>query len=299
MVAKLARGILPALCTPFDDSGMNLAPERISSLVRALLDSGVNGFFACGGTGEGGAMTVAERKQMAELTLKEVAGSVPVIVQVGATATENAVELAKHAAAAGAPAVGSVAPIDNPNNLAAAAKHYCAIGAAVDIPFYVYWLARKAQNDVSADEFLEAMRSVPNFSGIKFTDTNLYFFQRLIDLTNGEINAISGPDDLCLCAMVMGSDAAIGSTYNVMPKIFVNMRQAFETGDIRQAMDLQLHANRVITVLIEHGVMASVKAVLGWRGTPVGPPRAPHKLLDEQGAHSLRAALDNLDFEVS
>ena len=299
MVAKLARGILPALCTPFDDSGGSLAPERISLLIRGLLDRGVNGFFACGGTGEGGAMTVAERKQMAELTLKEVAGAVPVIVQVGATATENAVELAKHAAATGAPAVGSVAPIDNPNNLAAAAKHYSAIGAAVDIPFYVYWLAREAQNDVSADEFLEAMRSVPNFSGIKFTDTNLYFFQRLIDLTNGEINAISGPDEICLAAMVMGSDAAIGSTYNVMPKIFVNMRQAFEIGDMRQAMDLQLHANRVITVLIAHGVMASIKAVLGWRGTPVGPPRAPHKPLDGQGADSLRAALEDLDFEVS
>lgn len=299
MVAKLARGILPALCTPFDDSGENLAPDRVSPMIRALLDRGVNGFFACGGTGEGGAMTVPERKQMAELTLKEVAGAVPVIVQVGATETDNAVELAKHAAATGAPAVGSVAPIDNPNDLVAAAKHYGAIGAAVDIPFYVYWLAREAQKDVNADEFLEAMSSVPNFSGIKFTDTNLYLFQQLIDLTNGEINAISGPDDLCLSAMVMGSDAAIGTTFNVMPKIFVTMRQAFETGDIRRAMDLQLRANRVIPVLIKHGVMASTKAVLGWRGTPVGPPRAPNKPLDADGAESLRVALENLDFEVS
>ena len=99
--------------------------------------------------------------------------------------------------------------------------------------------------------------------------------------------------------MVMGSDAAIGTTFNVMPRIFVNMRQAFESGDIRKAMELQLRANRVIAILIENGPMASTKAVLGWRGTPVGPPRPPHRALDEDGVRGLRLALEGLNFEVS
>ena len=299
MVAKIARGIIPALCTPFDDSGESLAAERIPPVIRALLDAGVNGFFACGGTGEGGSMTINERKEMAALTLVEVAGAVPVIVQVGATTTDNAVELARHAVAIGAPAVGSVAPVDKPNDLQAAVAHYRAIGAAADVPFYLYWLAREAQEDVTPEEFLDAMQAVPNFAGIKFTDTNLFFFQRLIDLSAEEINAISGPDELCLPAMVMGSDAAIGSTFNVMPRIFVDMRRAFEAGDIRRAMDLQLRANRVIAVLIAHGIMWSMKTILGWRGTPVGPPRAPHAKLDESGVQSLRSALESLDFEIS
>ena len=74
MTEKLARGILPALCTPFDDSGQKVATERVAPLVGALIDAGSQGFFVCGGTGEGGAMTVPERKVMAETTAAANAG---------------------------------------------------------------------------------------------------------------------------------------------------------------------------------------------------------------------------------
>ncbi len=294
---KLACGILPALCTPFDDSGQHLALDRVPPLLRALLDAGSTGFFVCGSTGEGGDMSVAERKQMAEVVVREVAGDVPIILQVGATSLENAVELAKHGAEIGADAVASVAPIDTPNDLPAAIEHYSAIGAATDLPFYVYWLARTADSSVTVPQFLEAMNSVPNFTGIKFTDNDLYLFQQLVDLSEGRINAISGPDQMCLAAMVMGSDGAIGSTYNIMPRLFVQMHKSFEAGDIRQAMLAQTKANRVIAPIFEAGAMAAIKAMLGWRGTPVGPPRN-FPPLSPAGESQLRRSLDALDFEV-
>ena len=100
MADKLARGIWPALVTPFTDDGSALAPARVEPLIRHLINAGSNGFFVCGGTGEGIAMSVPERKAMAEATIAAVAGAVPLIFQVGATSTANAVELAQHAAAA-------------------------------------------------------------------------------------------------------------------------------------------------------------------------------------------------------
>ena len=90
-----------------------------------------------------------------------------------------------------------------------------------------------AAKDVTAEQFLDAMQAVPNFSGVKFTDSNFYFFQRLVQLGGDRLNLISGPDEICLGGMVAGSDAAIGSTYNIMPKLFVEMRQHFEASDIR------------------------------------------------------------------
>jgi dihydrodipicolinate synthase/N-acetylneuraminate lyase len=298
MAEKLARGIWPALCTPFDDSGQQLAEDRIAPLVGALLDAGSNGFFVCGGTGEGAAMSPDERRRMATATIQRVAGAVPIIMQVGATSTENAIALARHAAKAGANAVGSVAPVDQPNDLEAAVRHYAAIGAATDLPFYVYWLARTADTSVNAAQYLEAMQQVPNFAGVKFTDTNFYLFQQLIDLGGPTLNAISGPDEMCLAAMVMGSDAAIGTTYNIMPKIYLGMRHAFEHGDIKTAMLAQQRANRVIACLIDVGVLAAVKAILTWRGLPVGPTRPPNIALDEAGQNRLRQLLDALDFEI-
>ena len=124
-------------------------------------------------------MRVGERKAMTDTTIAAVSAAVPLIFQVGATGTENAVELARYAVAAGADAIASVAPVDHPNNLQAAVQHYAAIGAATDRPFYVYWIAQTADATITAEQYLEAMEAVPNFSGLKFTDSNFYFFQRL------------------------------------------------------------------------------------------------------------------------
>lgn len=299
MSAKLADGILPALCTPFTENGEGLAAEHVCPLISILLDAGVSGFFVCGGTGEGGAMSEGERRLMVEATVSVVAGAVPIILQVGASTTEMAVHLAQHAAKLGVNAIASVAPIDRPNDLTAAVEHYAAIGAATHLPFYVYWLAHTADRAVTAEQYLEAMGAVPNFAGIKFTDTNFYLFQRLVALAGDRLNLISGPDEMCLSGMVSGADAAIGSTYNVMPKLFIKMRLAFEGGDIRSAMEYQSQANRVISVFMRLGVMGSIKALLTERGLPVGPPRPPHHKLDETTVGELCAALGNLEFEVS
>ena len=298
MTDKIARGIWPALATPFTDDGSALAPERVAPLVSHLLDQGANGFFVTGGTGEGAAMRVEERKAMTDTTIAAVSAAVPLIFQVGATGTENAVELARYAAAAGADAIASVAPVDHPNNLQAAVQHYAAIGAATDRPFYVYWIAQTADATITAEQYLEAMEAVPNFSGLKFTDSNFYFFQRLVDLACDRLNIISGPDEICLGGMVAGADAAIGSTYNIMPKIFLRMRRHFEAGEIRPAMELQAQANRVISTMMRFGVLGALKAELSMRGLPVGPPRAPNHPLSAEAQASLRHAFDAFDFAV-
>ena len=297
-MAKLAHGIWPALCTAFDDSGDCVDPSRQRALVRALIDTGIQGFFVCGGTGEGKAMSVAERKDVAEVVAAEVSGAVRIIVQVGATSTDNAVELAQHAAQiSGIDGVASVAPVDAPNDLQAAAEHYAAIGAATDLPFFVYWLAREADGSATADRFLEAMQAVPNFAGVKFTDYNLYLFGQLVDRSAGELNLISGPDEMALPAMVMGADAAIGTTFNIMPRLYLQMRRAFDEGDLATARACQVRANRVIRLLIETGPLPGVKQLLADRGTPIGPPRV-FPALDEEGRAMLRSGLGQLDFEV-
>ena len=298
MKEKLVRGIWPALCTAFDDGGERVDADRQRALVRALIDTGIQGFFVCGGTGEGRAMSLPERMEVAEVVADEVAGEVRIILHAGGTSTQNAVELARHAARLkGIDAVASAAPVDAPGDLGAAVAHYAAVGAATDLPFYVYWLMREADTEATADSFLEAMQEVPNFAGVKFTDHNLYLFGQLIDRSGGGINAVSGPDEMALPAMVMGADAAIGTTYNIMPEIFLKMRGAFDAGDLAAAQACQQQANRVIRLLLEVGALPAVKQVLGDRGTPAGPTRIVPPL-DGSARTALRAGLEQLDIDI-
>src|SRR6266540_3479366 len=89
-------GVFPVLCTPFDDEGgVDLEAQR--AVVRFALGCGVHGLVCFGLGSEVNKLTPAERRRLAEAILDEAAGTVPVLVGVGAEATYTAVELARHA----------------------------------------------------------------------------------------------------------------------------------------------------------------------------------------------------------
>lgn len=102
-------GTLPALLTAFDAEGnVNLTAMR--DLIEWHLTQEVPGFYILGSTGEGLLLTEAERRTVAEAVVKQVKGRVPVVVHVGAIATQTACDLAAHAEQIGADAASAIPP---------------------------------------------------------------------------------------------------------------------------------------------------------------------------------------------
>lgn len=67
---KKLQGIIPAIVTPIDEDGkLNL--KLLEKQAGYLLDGGVQGLFACGGTGEG-AYLKTEEKRLVFHTLKQM-----------------------------------------------------------------------------------------------------------------------------------------------------------------------------------------------------------------------------------
>jgi hypothetical protein len=56
------------------------------------------------------------------------------------------------------------------------------------------------------------------------------------------------------CVSTSGSDGAIGTFYNMMPKTFVALRAAFNRGDTAEALRMQTRGNRVIALALDGGV---------------------------------------------
>jgi N-acetylneuraminate lyase len=167
----LFSGVIPALLTPHTESG-ELDTASIAPLVEYLIESGVNGFYVCGSTGEGMSMSVDERKRMLEGVMVACGGRVPVMVMVGACPIKDAVALAQHAHGLGVDAISTVAPgaytalglsDEAPPTFDASIAYFTAVGAATPLPFYPYWLSSIGSLDPRA--FLEAMRPVPTFAG--------------------------------------------------------------------------------------------------------------------------------------
>jgi len=277
-MTKLFNGIVTAIVTPFDKN-LNLNLKAVPQLVAHTLKENISGIFVCGTTGEAPVLTTIERKLMAEAVIKEVSGKVPIMVHVGATDSASSVELAKHAQGVGASAISSLPVIENMGNIDLAVKLYKEISkSAADLPFYVYWRREMNTKTNSPEKFIDLMQQVPNLVGLKFIDSDLYFLHRLIRLSQGKLNCLFGIDEMYLAGLAMGVDGAVGSTFNVMPRNFIQIKKSFEGGDLENARKKQSESNELITLFLKYGVTPSIKSLLESWGIPVGRVRPKNKL---------------------
>lgn len=244
--ASLAKGIFAALPTAFDQAG-NVDEKALCFLVRNLLQKGVEGFYVGGSTGECFLLSEAERKEVLEIVLDAAEGKVPVIAHVGAMSTIVAVSLAQHAAACGASAVSATPPFYFSYNLDEIYSYYADIAEASGLPVLVYNIPAFSGRNFGHNE-IDRLLDIPGVAGLKHTSMNLYELER-IRVKNPDKILFSGYDEVFLPALVSGADGMIGSTVNLMPELFLDIKKLFILGDIAAAQKLQAKVNSVIEAL--------------------------------------------------
>ena len=77
----------------------------LERLIEHILKGGVSGLFILGTTGEGPSLSYHLRRELIQRTCRQVQGRVPVLVGITDTAFVESLDLARHAAAAGADAL--------------------------------------------------------------------------------------------------------------------------------------------------------------------------------------------------
>lgn len=245
---SLIKGVLPALLTPLDKEG-NVKTELAPVLLDFYKQQGADGLYMLGWTGEGAHLPKEKRMQWAEAVLEASDGTMPIFVHVGYNQNlDDSIELAAHAAAHGAYAVSSVG-ISREASFQDNIDYFCRISkAAPNIPFFIYWVdsGRTLTGDqsIGAVEFLEAMKTVPTFKGIKFTDTNFYTLERFKKHA-AELNILTGADELAYCSAQMDADGNIGALQAVTCYHYKEMMRYLENGDYQKARELQYRANEV------------------------------------------------------
>lgn len=273
-------GIIPALITPYDHQG-RLSESATATLIDHLLAEGVNGFYLCGSTGEGFLQTMEERKSFLEMAVNLVGGRAPVIAQVGTLSTESSIELARHARQAGADGISSVAPFYYKYSLSEVKNHYLAIAAAADLPLIIYHFPESTGVHASAAFYAECA-ATGNVVGIKFTSRDMYEMQQIIDLCGEEFMVYNGPDECLLAGLSVGCQGAIGSMYNIIPALFVELYDCFRQGNVAQARALQFAANRVVAGLVKYNFIAFEREILKLQGIDTGTARRPIGELTEE-----------------
>ena len=283
-------GIFSALITPFKPDGA-VDLEMLAPLAEFELAQGLHGFYVGGSTGEAFLQTAVERKAVLVAFAKAVKGRAKLIAHVGAISTDEAVDIGRAAADAGYDAVSAIPPFYYDFSAAEVLAHYRALAEATPLPLIVYNFPAKSARPLTTLDLL-ALLEHPKIVGVKHTSQNLYQLERLKSAAPHAV-IYNGYDEMFVGGFAMGADGAIGTTFNVMGRLFVRIFDALNAGDLPGALALQSRANAVIDVLIEVGVFPGTKAMLKILGLDCGPCRRPFAALTPAQQARVEAIVDS------
>jgi N-acetylneuraminate lyase len=271
-------GLIPAVYTPMHDNGdLNLA--AVPPMTERLIKAGVSGVYVCGSTGEGHSLTVAERREVVEAFIAAAAGRVPVIVQVGHNCVREARALAAHAREAGADMISSVSPsYFKPASLDALVLTMAGIAeGAPELPFYYYHIPSMTGLQFDMVDFLERSgERIPNLAGVKYTDLKIFEFQASALFMNGRYDILWGCDEMMLGALAVGARGAVGSTFNLVPRLYLAIMEAFEAQNLEEARRLQMMSVTLVRILNRYAPLHTCqKALMRMVGPDCGGVRLP------------------------
>jgi N-acetylneuraminate lyase len=277
-VITKVEGLIAAPFTPMDGKGgirYDVIPEYHDFLVK----NRVVGAFINGSTGEGVSLSQKEKLRHTEVwAAASKNSSLKVINLVGGTSWQESAENAIHSKECGIDAIAIVAPYYfKPANARHLAEFCARIAESVpDMPVYFYHIPVLTGCNIDMFSFLkEAAPIIPNLAGIKYTHEDFMDFLSCIHFMDGKYDMLWGRDENLLAALILGTRAGVGSTFNYAAPLYYRMIEAFDRGDFPTARRLQQLSIDMIRLLGKYGGIATGKAYLKYLGFDFGEFRLP------------------------
>ncbi|HXP95608.1 MAG TPA: dihydrodipicolinate synthase family protein [Telmatospirillum sp.] len=239
--APLFRGTISPVPTIWTTEGQ-LDPVGMGNMLDFVINGGADVVFCCGSAGEFSQMNDAQRREVAEFTVKHVAGRIPVLVGIASCSTDMAIEFGLHAKKIGADGVVAVNPfyaILLPDNIA---LHFRRLAAALDLPIILYNFPALTGQDLSPAMILSLARECPNIVGVKdTTDTSRHIRDVIaaVKPVRPDFGVYAGFDEYMLETLIMGGDGGFPSALNFAPHIPVGLWKAFQAKDGAKLIELQ------------------------------------------------------------
>lgn len=231
------RGSMVALVTPMTADGA-LDEDAFARFVDWQIREGTKGIIPVGTTGESPTLNHDEHKRVVEIAVKVSDGRIPVMAGAGSNSTSEAIDLARHAKAAGADATLVVTPYYNKPTQEGLFLHFTAIADAVDLPLFIYNIPGRSVVDMSV-ETMARLAKHRNIVGVKDATANLTRPLHTTAACGHDFLQLSGEDHTALAFLAAGGHGCISVTANVAPRLCSQMHAAWQTGHLLDAMALQ------------------------------------------------------------
>ena len=277
-------GVMPAMITSFNkDESIN--KEGIRKTVNYLISESVDGLYITGSTGETFLMSQEEKKQAIEIIVEEVNGRVPVIAHIGSIGTKITTELGQYAEKVGVDALSALPPFYYGFSNDEIFNYYKDISNSTNLPITVYNISHANLMDL---DMLKRLSSIKNVKGVKYTAPTHFNFSKIKKEIGESFKIYSGMDEMALSGLISGADGIIGSFYNLMPELFVEIYKQVKNNQINEAKKIQEKINIIILFALKKSGYPFIKMGLKWLNVDSGYVRRPfNSIVDSENENTI------------
>lgn len=231
------KGSITALVTPMRGGAVD--EDALRDFVEWQIDQGSHGLVPVGTTGESPTLDHDEHQKVVEIVVRTADRRVPVIAGAGSNNTREAVELARHAHAAGADGVLVVTPYYNKPSQAGLYAHFAAVAEATPLPLIIYNIPPRSVIDMSVETMAALFKDCKNVVGVKDATAKLDRVSLQRHAMGPQFIQLSGEDGTALAHMAHGGEGCISVTANIAPALCSEFQEACMAGDFAKALSLQ------------------------------------------------------------
>ncbi|NIS59480.1 MAG: 4-hydroxy-tetrahydrodipicolinate synthase [Proteobacteria bacterium] len=287
------KGIIAAVVTPFKDNE-DVDCEGLRTIIRYLVDGGVDAIMPVGGTGEFPHLDREEKKLVIKTISEEVKGTIPVIAGTAACSTRESLQLMKDAKEGGADAAIMVPPYYFILDDEALFFHFKTLAEANVLPVVVYNNPLYTGNQMSP-ALLARLMEVKNIIGLKQSNSDMGQLVEVIRSVKKESSICTGIDSQFFPALMVGAKGVYSTAGGVIPKQMKAIYTLFGEGKFQEARELHLKLQELNRFLeYDPGYVSPAKEALRILGLPAGPVRRPMPELNEEQEEGLRRSLRNI-----
>lgn len=269
---KNFNGIFVALLTPYKKDG-SVNYQVLKKMVRFYLKNEIQGFYVCGSTAEAFLLSHDERKKILDCVAHENNGEGAIFAHVGAIGTDLSIELAKHAQTCKIDAISSISPFYYGFSNDEIRQYYFDLADSSDYPIIIYNFPKFAGYELTSDILKDYLVN-EKIIGVKHTSSNFFQLQQMKEL-KPDLYVWNGFDEMLLSGLIAGANGGIGSTYNCMPHLYVELFNKFQQGNITAAQKLQRKVNNIIKIICDVGVYQAEKTLMEIQGFECNGCRRP------------------------
>ncbi len=289
-MTKPLAGMYAALMSGLSDRG-EFDPERQRALDDYVLRQGLTGLYVGGSSGESGLLGADELLAQQAVVAESARGKgARLIAHVGMPSLRDSIRLARQAKELGYEGLSALPPHSYPFSDDEIVAYYRDLAAATDLPLIVYEVPIRTGRPIPLDVLLRIL-DIPNVAGIKFTSTDLFKLS-MLRRSRPHHTCFFGFDEMYLAAAVLGADGGIGTTYNLLGRLYLALDSAVRDGELKLARELQELSQIFVEALLETGVLPGMKAAFRAIGIDCGPTRAPMALRVADGEARMRAVME-------